>query len=102
MGGSVSANTSAILLAAGQGTRIEGTTDEPKVLLDLHGQSLLERHLASATVAQRQARAAFLSATVAQRQARVAFPSAQWLRCRTRVFLHVLWPRNACSVVKCA
>jgi len=45
MGGSVSANTSAILLAAGQGTRIEGTTDEPKVLLDLHGQSLLERHL---------------------------------------------------------
>jgi choline kinase len=44
MGGSVSADTSAILLAAGQGTRIEGTTAEPKVLLDLHGRSLLARH----------------------------------------------------------
>ena len=40
----MSADTSAILLAAGQGTRIEGTTAEPKVLLDLHGQNLLERH----------------------------------------------------------
>ena len=41
----MSADTSAILLAAGQGSRIEGTTVEPKVLLDLHGRSLLERHL---------------------------------------------------------
>ncbi|SVE21367.1 uncharacterized protein METZ01_LOCUS474221, partial [marine metagenome] len=35
----------AILLAAGQGLRIAGTTPEPKVLLDLYGRSLLERHL---------------------------------------------------------
>lgn len=35
----------AILLAAGQGMRIAGTTPEPKVLLDLYGRSLLERHL---------------------------------------------------------
>lgn len=41
----MNADTHAILLAAGRGTRIEGTTAEPKVLLDLHGQSLLERHL---------------------------------------------------------
>ena len=41
----MSAGTSAILLAAGQGSRIEGATVEPKVLLDLHGRSLLERHL---------------------------------------------------------
>jgi choline kinase len=45
MGGSVSADNSAILLAAGQGTRIEGITAEPKVLLNLHGRSLIERHL---------------------------------------------------------
>ncbi len=41
----MSADFSAILLAAGQGTRIEGTTAEPKVLLDLHGRNLLARHL---------------------------------------------------------
>ncbi len=40
----MSTDTSAILLAAGQGTRIEGTTAEPKVLLGLHGRSLLKRH----------------------------------------------------------
>tara|TARA_Y100001934_G_scaffold169862_1_gene201772 strand:+ start:193 stop:957 length:765 start_codon:yes stop_codon:yes gene_type:complete len=34
----------AILLAAGQGTRIAGMTNAPKVLLDLHGRSLLARH----------------------------------------------------------
>ena len=38
------ADYTAILLAAGQGTRIAGTTAEPKVLLDLYGRSLLERH----------------------------------------------------------
>lgn len=34
----------AILLAAGQGSRIAGETAEPKVLLDLHSRTLLERH----------------------------------------------------------
>ena len=34
----------AILLAAGQGSRIADETAEPKVLLDLHGRTLLERH----------------------------------------------------------
>ena len=46
LGKSMSASGyTAILLAAGQGLRIAGTTPEPKVLLDLYGRSLLERHL---------------------------------------------------------
>lgn len=40
----MSTDISAILLAAGQGTRIEDTTAEPKVLLDLLGKNLLARH----------------------------------------------------------
>jgi choline kinase len=39
--------TRAIILAAGAGRRLGGTADEPKVLLDFEGKSLLERHLAA-------------------------------------------------------
>ena len=41
------ADFTAILLAAGRGTRLADQTAEPKVLLDLHGRSLLERHFAA-------------------------------------------------------
>ena len=41
----MSAGTRAILLPAGRCARIEDATADPKVLLDLHGQSLFDRHL---------------------------------------------------------
>ncbi|MSU41545.1 MAG: phosphocholine cytidylyltransferase family protein [Pedosphaera sp.] len=37
----------AIFLAAGRGTRIRGQTAKPKILLELQGRTLLQRHLAA-------------------------------------------------------
>ncbi len=45
MGETMSAQHTAILLAAGYGSRISGMTEKPKCLLEVDGESLLERNL---------------------------------------------------------